>query len=119
MKTDPIEQIAALADELRCEVSRQRCRDFYPRVCDIDAESRSGLGPDWRCATCAVFAALRQQREARLQRVLNEMSRLSQPEEGTGRYRDTVECWNALLYFVRAEIGDPLRAEAQPEQEKL
>lgn len=50
--------LLALADDLRCTVSQQRCRDFYPRVCDLDARSRAALGEAWRCATCALFAAI-------------------------------------------------------------
>jgi hypothetical protein len=48
-------QLKRLVDDLRCDVSRQRCCDVYPRVCEIDRAMRDALGPDWRCATCAVY----------------------------------------------------------------
>jgi len=47
------------------------------------------------------------------QPVLDEMSRLMQPEAGTGRYLDAAETWNSLLEFVRrgAVAAPPERSE--------
>ena len=59
--------LSQLIQELRCEVTRQRCRDLYPQVCELDASSRESLGAEWRCPTCAVYAAVLREQAAHKQ----------------------------------------------------